>query len=312
MALLIRHGAPMALDSKVISLAVRSGGVVSRQMLLDDGRSRHWIDREVRAGRLGVIQQGVYRVVDMTDHDSLLRAALVALPHAAVSHQSAAVLHGFPRFKRETPTVTVPSHTTHIFPGVDVHRAGDLEEDHLTVVGGMRATNVNRTIFDLAGILPLWMIDRLVEDLVLAKRLDLPEFADFRDGLARRGKPGSVVTAEVIDRRLRNGGLGATALERLGLKTLREGGVSDPVLQYPAPWNPDEAIDAVWPPARFGVEWDSVTWHGSLKAMRNDRRRDREAARMGWLIVRYTHQDLVKRPGAVVDEVLGFLAERQP
>lgn len=302
----------MALDNRVISLAVRSGGVVSRRMLLDEGRSRHWIDREVRAGRLGVIRPGIYRVVDMTDHDSLLRAALVALNGAVVSHQSAAVLHGFPRFDREMPTVTVPSHTTHVFPGVEVHRTGDLIDDHVTVIDGMRTTDINRTIFDLAGRLPGWMIDRLVEDLVLGKRLDLPEFADFRDSLARRGKPGSVVTAEVIDKRLRNGGLGATALERLGLQTLREGGVPDPILEYPAPWNPDEAIDAVWPPARFGVEWDSVTWHGSLKSMSNDRRRDREAARMGWLIVRYTHQDLVKRPGAVVREVLAFLAERQP
>jgi hypothetical protein len=302
----------MALDNRVISLAVRSGGVVSRRMLLDEGRSRHWIDREVRAGRLSVIRPGIYRVVDMTDHDSLLRAALVALPNAVVSHQSAAFLHEFPRFEQGTPTVTVPSHTTHVFPGVEVHRTGDLIDDHVTVVNGMRATDTNRTIFDLAGTLPGWMIDRLVEDLVLAKRLDLPEFADFRDGLARRGKPGSVVTAEVIDKRLRNGGLDATALERLGLQTLREGGVPDPVLQYPAPWNSEESIDAVWPPARFGVEWDSVTWHGSLKSMSNDRRRDREAASMGWLIVRYTHQDLVKRRGAVVREVLGFLAARQP
>lgn len=302
----------MALDNKVITMAVNHGGVVTRQMLLDDGRARHWIDREVRAKRLTVIRPGIYRVVDMTDHDSLLRAALVGLPNAVVSHQSAAVLHGFPGFKAGTPTVTVPSNTTHAFPGVDVHRTSDLLEDHLTVIDRLTTTNMDRTIFDLAGVLPGRWIDRLVEDLVIAKRLDLVSFAEFRDGLARKGKPGSVVTAEIIDKRLRNGGLDATALERLGLETLRDGGVPDPVLQYPAPWNDREAIDAVWPPARFGVEWDSFTWHGSLQSMSNDRRRDRAAARLGWLIVRYTYEDLVDRPNAVVNEVLGFLADRLP
>lgn len=302
----------MALDSDVIHLATRHGGMVSRAMLLESGRSRHWIDREVRAGRLRVIKPGFYRVLELDGHMDLLKAATLALPNAVVSHQSAAHLLRLPRLPALVPTLTVRARTTHEFPGVTVRRTDDLKSQHVAKVEGLRTTNVMRTLFDLAGILDEAIVDGMIEALVIEGRLQLPAFADFSRSLARKGKRGSVATASIVERRLKNGGVSPTALEREGLAVIRAAGLPEPELEYPAPWNQKERIDIAWPPSRLGLEWDSKSWHAKTEDMANDRRRDREAALAGWVILRYTWDDVVHRPDRIVREVSSLLAVRIP
>lgn len=101
----------MAIDPETLELATAHGGMVSRSMLLERGRSRHWIDREVRAGRLRVVKPGFYRVLELGGHMDLLRAAVLTLPTAVISHQSAAHVLHLPRLPTLVPTVTVRAHT---------------------------------------------------------------------------------------------------------------------------------------------------------------------------------------------------------
>lgn len=290
-----------------MDIAASQGGVLTRSQLLQAGYTGTAIDREVSAGRLVRIKNGVYRALDLRRHDDLLRAALVSLPDPVVSHESAAHLLRFPVLPPLRPTVTVHSKTTHAFPGVTVRRNTDLKPSHVLRVEGLPVTNVFRTLFDLAAVLDERLLDEIVESLVIAGRVQIPELAAFAQSLRRRGKTGTTAIVTVIERRL---GQDATRLERLGLEALRRGGVPEPVLQYPAPWNDGERIDAAWPPALAGVEWDSRAWHSSLERMANDRRRDRQASLAGWVILRYTWEDLTVDPDRVADEVTTLLATR--
>ncbi len=303
----IWHGDRMALDRFELDLAAAQGGVVTRSQLLEAGRSSNWIDRQIDVGRLVKVKDGVYRAIEMRNHMDLLRAALVTLPDATVSHESAAHLLHFPVLPTLRPTVTVHTRTTHSFPGVIVRRNSDLLAQHTIRVQDLKTTNLLRTTFDLAGVLDETVFDGIVEGLVLAGRLDLDTLGAFGDSLRRRGKPGSRAVTAVIERRR---ALTGSKLERLGLTVLRKGGVPDPVLEYPAPWNDRERIDAAWPAARTGIEWDSKAWHESRKHMRNDRRRDRQAVLNGWVILRYTWTDLSDRPDSVVAEVRRVLLLR--
>lgn len=300
----------MALDKSVIELAMTGGGLATRSDIIAIGKSRFWIDREVAARRLTPVKPGVYRVLDLTGQTDILRAALVALPGAIVSHEAAAHLLRFPKPPPWKASVTVHSSTTHRFPGVTVHRTGDLLPHHTVRVDGLRSTNVMRTVTDLAANLTHGQLGALVEDLVLAGRLDPLAFAAFAETLCRRGKSGSANVTHVIEARLRSGAPSATALERLGLEVLRAQGVPEPVLEYPAPWADDERIDAAYPPQLMGIEWDSKTWHSARAHFENDRRRDRLAALAGWTVVRYTWADLTERPSEVGDQVRALLAAR--
>lgn len=300
----------MALKPPVIALAMSHGGLVSRTQLLDLGLSRHWVDREVRSQRLVPLRPGIYRVLEMTNHTDLLRAALLALPGATVSHQSAAHLLQFPSPPKLETTVTVHPRTTHVFPGVTVRRTADLTTEHTINASGMPATNLMRTVFDLAGILHEAQTDDLVENLILEGRLDLARLDEFVRPLCRKGKKGSTAVRAIIDRRILSGAPDATHLERLGLQILRSAGLPDPVLEYPAPWDSACRLDAAYPPQRLAIEWDSTAWHSSLQRMRGDRERDRAAALAGWALLRYTWHDVTERPTTIATEVAQLLAAR--
>jgi very-short-patch-repair endonuclease len=45
--------------------------------------------------------------------------------------------------------------------------------------------------------------------------------------------------------------------------------------------------------------------------MAEDRRRDREAAAHGWVLLRYTWDDVTERPHEIAETVRGLLTERQ-
>ena len=61
---------------------------------------------------------GIYRVIPSQGYVDLLRGAVLTLPQAVVSHESAAHMLRFPKLPVLVPTVVVPSYTTHRFPGV--------------------------------------------------------------------------------------------------------------------------------------------------------------------------------------------------
>lgn len=298
----------MALERLELDTAVAQGGVLTRSQLLEGGRTRGWIERETAAGRLIPLKNGVYRALDLRDHTDLLRAALVTLPNAVVSHESAAHLLRFPRLPALRPTVTVHARTTHVFPGVTVRRTTDLASDHVIRVDGLRTTHTLRTCFDLAGVLDDATVEEVVEALAMADRLVVDDLIACAASLRRRGKPGSSAIDRLVERRA---GIEATKLERLGLRVLAAGGIPSPVLQHPAPWDGRERIDAAWPAARAGVEWDSKAWHMAASRMADDRRRDRQAGLAGWVILRYTWADLDQHPDRVVGEVRQLLTTRR-
>lgn len=291
-------------------LAASQGGFVHRDQLVARGLSTSAIDRKVHKGELTPVTPGVYLVFPPRDYTDLLRGAVLALPDAVVSHQSAAYLLGFPRLPKQEPTVVVPSHTTHRFPDVTVRRCNDLTPDDVMEVDGLPVTNVARTLFDLSRLLRFSEFDSIGESLVIAEMMDLKEFDDISRRLARRGKGGSRYAHIFLEIRSGNE-KAATVLERKGRAVLSAANLPQPVPQYPIPWAPARRFDDAYPDARLAVEWDSMAWHQQRSAMTADRQRDRDAAANGWVLLRFTWDDIAERPHEIVDSVARLLRERR-
>ncbi|HUG08084.1 MAG TPA: type IV toxin-antitoxin system AbiEi family antitoxin domain-containing protein [Acidimicrobiia bacterium] len=143
----------VGISRRVLELAAQQGGYIRRDQLIAQGLSTSAIDRRVNEGVISKVIPGIYQVIPTSDHIDLMRGAVLALPDAVVSHQSAAHLLRFPRSPVLVPTVVVPSHTTHRFPGVMVRRCNDLIDADLVEVGGLLVTSVPRTLFALGGLL---------------------------------------------------------------------------------------------------------------------------------------------------------------
>jgi hypothetical protein len=300
----------MGIPKLVLDLAARQGGYARRAQLLALGLSPSAIDRRVHRGDLTTAIPGVYLVIPSEDPVDLLRGAVLTLPNAVVSHQSAAHLLQFPKLPELVPTVVVPSHTTHHFPGVTVRRCHDLSERDVLEVEGLRTTSVARTFFDLGRLLRFKPWDAIGESLVIAGRMELAVFDDVTRRLARRGKPGSQYAHRFLENRAGHDPR-ATILERKARDVLAQAGLPQPIPEYTIPWRPGRRFDDAYPDAQMALEWDSRAWHEQRAAMAEDRRRDREAAAHGWVLLRYTWDDVTERPHEIAETVRGLLTERQ-
>lgn len=300
----------MGIARRALDLAAQQGGFVRRDQLISQGLSPSAIDRRVNEGVFTLVTPGVYSVIPSRDYIDLLRGAVLALPDAVVSHQSAAHLLRFPKLPALEPTVVVPSHTTHRFPGVTVRRYDDLIDPDIVEVEGLAVTNTTRTFFDLGRLLEFREFDAIGEALVIAGRMDLDRFQQMTRRLARRGKPGSRSAHDFLEIRA-GSDRRATVLERKGREVLSAAGLPQPTPQYPIPWSPGRRFDDAYPDANIALEWDSRAWHEQRAAMAADRRRDREAATHGWVVLRYTWDEVTKKPHEIVESVTTLLHDRQ-
>jgi hypothetical protein len=300
----------MGISRRVLDLAVQQGGYVRRDQLVNLGLSPSAIDRRVKEGVITLVTPGVYIVIPSNDHVDLLRGAVLTLSKAVVSHQSAAHVLEFPRLPALRPAVVVPSNTTHRFPGVTVRRCDDLVDSDIVEIDGLPVTNIPRTLFDLARLLRFREFDAIGESLVIAGMMDLEQFELMTRRLARRGKGGSRHARDFLEIRA-GSDRQATVLERKGRQVLSNGGLPEPIPQFPIPWATHRRFDDAYPDGKIAIEWDSRAWHEQRAAMAADRRRDREAAAHGWVVLRFTWDEITKRPHEIVTAVTTLLRNRQ-
>lgn len=301
----------VGIPKQILNLAATQGGYVTRSQLIALEVSESAIDRRVNGGDFKPVAHGIYVVIPSEDPVDLIRGATLALPKAVASHQSAAHLLRFPKRPTLQPTVIVPSHTTHRFPGVTVRRCDDLMPSDTVQIEGLAVTNTARTLFDLGRLLDFKEYDAIGEALVVAGRMDLETFEQTVARLARRGKPGTKAAKDFLDIRWSGSDRRATILERKGTAVLSSVGLPSPIAQFPVPWEKHRRFDAAYPEASFAIEWDSRTWHEQRRAMAADRRRDRQASMHGWTVLRFTWEDVTERPQEVIAAVSTLLNDRR-
>lgn len=201
------------MDTRALArLLDRQDGVATTAQLLALGATEPWIGRRVRSGAW----QRPFRGVLVTHSGALdwrnrFRAALLyAGPHALLSHEAAAFLHGF----RPTPPaivpILVPAHRS-VTPaaGVRVHRSRLLTVDGVAAPGGawlsggvpagLRAfarTSFADTALDLVSLAR--SPDEIVAHLSEAARARTP-LHDLRTALENRPSlPGRAVVRDLL------------------------------------------------------------------------------------------------------------------
>ena len=295
-------------DRSALSIASRQGGVITTAQARECGLSRNAVRHRLSVGRWTRVSRQVFRLIELSEPEHRLRAAIASLPDSVVSHESAAETHRIPRVRRGLAVVTVHSRTTHVFPDVTVRRSHDLLERHITVARGLPTTTIPRTVLDLAALLHPKHTERIVDDLITEKRLTTDHLGAVLDDVARRGKPGCTAIRAILGERGRGSERDATRLERTGLAILRDASMPEPILEFPIPWNPTRRFDACFPLWQIAIEWDSRRWHQSDAAFEQDRERDRSALLHGWSVYRFTWKDVTERPEAVVATIQAAIA----
>lgn len=303
---------PTEVDATILAQAADGGMVVTHRQLIAAGVSRSQIHR--RIGQLLVpLSDGVYAVGPITA-DVRLMGALAALPHAVTSHVTAGTRHGLTSLggSDDVAVLLAGRRTRRHLDGVRIHFTRWLPAMDITLVGGLPATTVDRTLCDLSVHFPASRLRHLIEQAILDRKTTATAMQACLLGWCRRGRPGSATLRRTGQLLLDTDPVPHSELERRARALFRRARLAAWVEQHRPPWYDGirGVVDYAWPEARLVVEVDGRRWHATTQAHVEDRRRDRLAAEHGWLTLRFGWQEIVERPNLVIDECRAALCSR--
>ncbi|MDO9410059.1 hypothetical protein [Patulibacter sp.] len=213
---------------------------------------------------------------------------------AALSHWSAAHLHGMTTVRRSEVHVTVPGSGGRAASGLVIHTPRHLPPDDVGLIDGLRATTPARTVLDVATDAGDRVVERLIRE---------GEFL----GLLREGAMLRAVTAHPRHP-------GAARVRRVDPGTveaaLRQTPLEDELdaLVRTLPLPPAERqlevrglsgtlyrLDLGWSGFGLGAEADGRSAHERASSLESDRFRDNDLAGVGWAVLRFTRRQLIGR-----------------
>src|SRR3954469_18230083 len=274
------------LDDAIARLAQGQHGAFNRVQARHQGMSREQLQRRVAQGRFEQVARDLFRMPGSprTWRQELALATLATAPQGAVSGRSAAALMNWPGFGAGPVDTLIPYGSSHRRPVGDVRRTRCPPSSQLVVVDGLVATNVARTVFDLAAVLHPKRTERLVDSLIGRNEAVLADLQGMLTILGRRGRKGIGVMREILEARGPGYKAPESVLEALALRLLEEHGLPAPVRQLDVGDEIDwiARVDLAYPEHRVIIEIDGRPWHiAKLDADRDALRRARLAA-AGW------------------------------
>jgi len=288
-------------DLGVAVLAARQHGVVSTAQLRAAGLGRGAIAHRVRRGRLHPLQRGVYAVGHIAvPYRGKLWAAVLASPGAVLSHRSAAaqwdILPPPPG-----PVHMIAPHTNRPTAAVAMHESRLHPADHVRR-HGLPLTTVARTLLDLADVLTPHRLERACHR---AEHLRLLDARETEEVLGRSaGRRTRVLRAALQSLAAAEPDVTRSELEERLLALVARARLPRPSVNRIVE---GLEVDFLWPERRLVVETDGMAAHATPAAVQRDRERDRTLLLAGYRVVRFTPQDLARRPGDVISSLAALL-----
>ena len=289
-------------------LAQRQYGLISyeqaRRAGLTPDAIRHLHERGTwQQFRLGV---SVMRGAPRSWEQSTLAAILAAGDHAWASHASVLRLWDFERFRQADIEITTPRGRRLRIEGVRAHRSQTLDEGDLAVVKRIPALTIARTVADMSGRLDVDDLGRIIDEGLRRGITSLRAL----DRVIRRlhhiapGRSPSKLT-RVLALRVPGYEPGDSSLETRVYEALVASELPAPTRQHRViVGNRTYYLDLAYPEFRVAIEVDGFEFHRGRHSFDEDRRRQNDLVRAGWIVLRFTSTSTVDEMVANVAEVL--------
>lgn len=294
-------------DQRLVALARAQRGVLTVTQAELLGISRRVLAHRAHLGSLERLYPGIYRIAAAAPsaHGGVLAACFAWGPGAVASHRCAARLWQLPGFERASIELTVPRGRKRRW-NHRVHRPAPIEPADVTSVDAIPVTTIERTLLDLGSVRGVRALENAVDD---ALRRRLTTLEELRAHLARaKGRHGAPTLGHTLAQRL--GPPPESVLERRVLRTIRSGGLPEPVAQHQVHVGNRVVarVDFAYPEHLVAIEADSFRWHSSRQALDRDARRQTVLASLGWRVIRVTSRQLDEEPDAVQRSIRAALA----
>jgi very-short-patch-repair endonuclease len=291
-------------DRAIEAIARRQHGAFSRDQASGVGVSGRMIDARVASGAWIRLARGVYALAAHPfSWKRQVKAAELSVTGSAVSHRSAAVLHGLSGLRPGRIDLTVSTTGSARSPLAAVHRRCSFTT---TSVEGITTTSRPRVIVDLAAQLTPNAFEAVFDDAVVRRLVTVDDIRNECDALAGSRVRGIGMVRRTLRERVDGAMPAASELERSLNRVLAHPRLPPSVTQSAFPWWPDEPyrVDAFIPAWRRIVEADGRRWHTREADFERDRWRDHLAQRHGYEVTRFTYRQLVVSPTYVLDVLL--------
>jgi very-short-patch-repair endonuclease len=292
----------MHAEQRLAAVARRQAGAFSRSQAVEVEFTRRQISHRLASGVWRRELPSVYVLTSAPPsfEQRLWVACLWAGDDAIVSHQSAAVLWGFERIVAHRAQLWVPATCAKRCARVETHRVEMMSHHDRRFVGGLVVTSPERTLLDLAAIVPGEDLEIACES---ARRERLVTMESLERCLLRNAANGRAGVAP-FRALLRSLAIRPceSVLEVKTMRLLRASSIVAPVLQHEVvAGGRTYRLDFAWPDARVALECDGRRHHTGGRDFQHDRTKITDLAADGWRTLIATWDDVVRRP----DELLG-------
>ena len=295
--------------------AAQQNGAFTLAQAAACGYPRSSLYDDVERGRIVLLHPGVFAPAGAapTWERSLSAALLAAGPGAVASHRSAGRLWRITEESDETLEITVPASRGPRLRAVAVHRSVDLVPEHVFRISHLPVTKPARTLVDLGAVLDAERVEDALDRALVRRLLTVAGVEWMRLELSQRGRPGSGVIRRVLDERALGTNRPDGLLEPRMARLMRNSGLPAAVFQHPVYDRSGRflaRVDFAYVALRLAIEVDGYHVHGTRRAMEADFVRQNCLAGQGWVVLRFTWAQVVRRPELVARSITEALQVR--
>ena len=269
------------------------------------------IDRRVARGELQPCLPGVYTVpwVPTSWKQQAMAALLWAGPSAVLSHGSAARLWQLDVDPSDRVHITVENRIQSPKQWLKVHKVAS--QSRAVKIERFSVTPLSQTLLDLASKVGPDELEEALESALRRRLTTMRKLEAFVEGRCVQGRRGCAPFRRLLAQR---GDVPATGsrFETRFNRLLRKARLPLPERQVEIR-DGDRFIgrvDFAYPDAKVLIEADGYLWHFGREDWQRDGTKGNHLGLQGWLILRFTTEDLKERPDEVIEMVRTALGGR--
>lgn len=293
-------------------MAAGQDGLVTREQALAHGCSLSSMKRHVAAADLIPLLPGVYRMAgfSQTIRQQLRAACLWGGPGAGASHESAAALLRLKGFRLDQVHIVTIKQARNLPASLHVHRVPSHLPGMIST-GGIPLTPPWITLVHLAGRIEDRRLARVLDDALHQGMVSLPQMRWAVDSFGGHGHTGSGVLRALLAQRGPAYQPAESELEEAFYSLVASSDLP-PGTRQARVRGPSGALrlDYLWEEVSLIVEVDGWSTHGTREAFQADRSRDRAMLIEGRETMRFTWDDVIERPGRVLEEIRHVLQRK--
>jgi hypothetical protein len=261
-------------------------GLVTRKGLVAKDIKEHFVDYRAAEGSLIPVHRGVYRFRGAPESFESKAHALTLYggPRCAISHFSAAYLHGLEGFKEPSTLELIMPLAVHVKPrGVLIHRTREPFQIY-KYKGLIRTTSLARTLIDISPHLPSRELEVTLNSAWRLHRTIGPWLLQEIGKLRRKKNRNGIFALVDLVNRMDGRGLDST-LEVDASRILEKSGLPPPtrgLVILDEKGNYVMRGDLGWERQRTVLHLDSVAFHSTERAMVRDARQRSKLSLMKW------------------------------